>query len=231
MKTDGIASAASALRYWERRQEIAANNLANVNTDGFKGELGFAQLSANGVPLPNAATDWREGPLTPTGNPLDVAVRGNQFFVVNTPQGERYTRGGAWTIDTQGYLADTDGNRLAGEKGAIKVNGGDISIDRTGRVSVDGTWIDRLRMESVPSNTTLQHEAGTRWIPDATREVVALDARDVRQAHLEGSNVNSIESLVDMISISRNFAFAQKAMSTLDDIRATISNQLGKPTG
>ncbi|MCC6316093.1 MAG: flagellar hook basal-body protein [Gemmatimonadaceae bacterium] len=230
MKTDGIASAAAALRYWERRQEIAANNLANVNTTGFKAELGYARLTGD-TPAMAASTDWREGPLTPTGNPLDLALRGHQFFVVTTPSGERFTRGGASTIDPQGYLADADGSRLAGEKGPIRVGGSDVSIDRTGRVAVDGVWIDRLRIETVAPNTTLQHEAGTRWIPDATRTAVALDARDVRQGHLEGSNVNSIDSMVDMITIQRNFAFAQKALSTLDDIRATISNQLGKPTG
>lgn len=230
MKTDGIAAAASALRYWERRQEIAANNLANVSTDGFKGELGFAQLSGD-VPVPNAATDWREGTLAPTGNPLDVALRGPSFFVVNTPHGERFTRGGSWTISPKGFLADDSGNQVLGEKGPIRVAGREVTMDRTGRVAVDGTWIDRLRVESVPPGTTLQHEAGTRWIPAASRQVVALDARDVRQGSLEGSNVNPIESLVDMISIQRHFAFAQKAISTLDDVRATISNQLGKPTG
>ena len=230
MKTDGISSAASALRHWERRQEITASNLANVSTDGFKAEQGFAQLIGD-APHTVAATDWREGTLAPTGNPLDVAVRGHAFFVVGTPRGERYSRGGAWTMDRDGYLADSDGNRALGEKGAIQLRGQDIDIDRTGRVAVDGVWIDRLRVESAPPGTSLQHEAGTRWVPGPVREVVAPDARDVRQGQLEGSNVNAIESLVDMISIQRNFAFTQKAISTLDDVRATISNQLGKPVG
>ncbi|MGQ0646122.1 MAG: flagellar hook-basal body protein [Gemmatimonadaceae bacterium] len=230
MKTDGIASAASALRYWERRQEIAANNLANVNTDGFKAERAFAQLIGDNGPETGAMTDWTEGSLNPTANPLDMALRGHAFFVVNTPNGERFSRGGAWSIDPEGYLADTAGNRVLGEKGAIRVAGREVSIDRGGRVAVDGVWIDRLRIETVPPGTTLQHDAGTTWIPDASRTSVAIEARDVRQGHLEGSNVNSIDALVDMISIQRNFAFTQKAISTLDDVRATITNQLGKPT-
>lgn len=230
MKTDGIAAAANALRYWERRQEIAANNLANVNTDGFKAERGFAQL-VNDTPVANASTDWREGPLTSTGNPLDVALRGPSFFVVGTPAGERLVRGGSWSLDKDGYLADGEGNRVLGEKGPLRIAGRDVAIDRTGRVAVDGTWVDRLRVETVPPNTTLQHEGGVRWVPPATRQVAALDARDVRQGVVEGSNTNTIESLVDMITIQRNFAFAQKALTVLDDVRATISNQVGKPVG
>jgi flagellar basal-body rod protein FlgF len=230
VKTDGIASAANALRYWERRQEVAANNLANATTDGFKAERVFAQLVAEGsVPAAASATDWREGSLTPTGNPLDVALRGNAFFVVDTPRGERLSRGGSWTVDPQGFLTDASGNKALGEKGAIRIGGGkEVAIDRTGRVVVDRIVIDRLRVESMPASTELQHEEGVRWVPAAERASVPPAARDIRQGHLEGSNVNSVGSLVDLISIQRNYAFAQKALTTIDDIRSTISNELGK---
>lgn len=228
MPVDGIASAASALRYWERRQEIASNNLANATTNGFKAERAFAQLLGTNTPVIQAETDWTEGALTSTGNPLDVSLRGPHFFIVNTPAGERYSRGGAWTIDREGYLADSDGNRVLGEKGAVLLKGSHATIDDTGRVAVDGLWVDRLRVEQLPQNGELIHEAGTRWIPPAERTAVPPDQRDVRQGFLESSNVSSVGSLVDLITIQRNFAFAQKALSTLDDVRATISNQLGK---
>lgn len=228
MPVDGIASAASALRYWERRQEIASNNLANATTTGFKAERAFAQLLGTNTPVIQAETDWTEGALTSTGNPLDMALRGPHFFVVNTAAGERYSRGGAWTIDREGYLADTDGNRVLGEKGPVLLKGSTVSIDETGRVAAGGLWVDRLRIERLPANAVLTHEAGTRWIPPAERFAVPPTQRDVRQGFLEASNVSSVGSLVDLITIQRNFAFAQKALSTLDDVRATISNQLGK---
>ena len=229
MKTDGIASAASALRYWERRQEIASNNLANASTDGFKAERVFARLLGSATPVPQAATDLREGSYTPTNNPLDLALRGDAtFFVVGTPAGERWSRGGSWGIDAAGFLVDGDGNKALGEKGAIEVDGKDVTIDRTGLVIVDGVKVDRLRVESAPPGATLQHESGTRFVPDAGRTAVALDQRDVLQGTIEGSNVDTIGSLVDLISIQRNFASAQKALSTIDDIRGTIANDLGR---
>ncbi len=228
MKTDGIASAAYALRYWERRQDVASNNLANVNTTGFKGERVFARLMGEGLPVAEAGTDWTEGSFTPTGNPLDVAMHGNAYFVVNTAAGERWTRGGSWSVDPAGYLTDTNGNQVLGEKGPIKVSGDSFAIDRSGWVVVDNVKVDRLRVEAPAPNSTLPHEGGMHFVPDATRTVVAYDARDIRQGQLEGSNVNTLSSLVDLISIQRNFADAQKVLTTLDGIRGTIANELGK---
>jgi flagellar basal-body rod protein FlgF len=231
MKTDGIASAASALRYWERRQEVASNNLANASTSGFKAERIFARLMGDSLPVPDGATDFREGPITTTGNPLDLALRGDAFFVVGTPQGERFTRGGTFGVDAKGFLVDTEGNQALGERGPIRISGREVAIDKTGLVVVDGMKIDRLRVESVPPGTALVHEAGTRWIPDASRTPVAHSARDVLQGHLEGSNVNTVSSLVDLISIQRNFANAQKVLSQLDGVRSTIVNDLAKVPG
>ncbi len=228
---DGITSAASALRYWERRQEVAANNLANANTGGFKAERVFALLGGDDSVLPAGRTDWSEGTLSPSNNPLDIALRGRDFFVVDTPQGERFSRGGSWQVNAAGFLADANGHEVLGERGPIKVQGRDVTIDRTGRVAVDDVWVDRLRVETADADATLTHEAGVLFVPHASRRAVALDARDVRQRHLEGSNVQPISELVDMISIQRNYAFVQKGLSTLDDVRATIANQLAKPTG
>ena len=231
MKTDGIASAAHALRYWERRQEVASNNLANVNTTGFKGERVFARLVGDGIPIPDAATDFSEGVYQPTGSPLDIATRGQNYFVVNTTNGERWTRGGNWSVDPKGFLTDGAGNQVLGEKGPITVGRGNIEIDRSGWVIVDRIRIDRLRLETPAAGAALQHEGGTRFVPDAARTTVAYADRDIMQGHLEGSNVSTLTSLVDLISIQRNFADAQKVLSALDGIRSTIVNELGKIPG
>src|SRR5262245_52016493 len=119
MKTDGIASAASALRYWERRQEVATNNLANANTDGFKAERVFARLVGEALPVAGALTDRSAGSYRPTGQPLDLAVGGDGFFIVGTPNGEQWTRGGAFRVDANGYLVDADGHAALGERGPV----------------------------------------------------------------------------------------------------------------
>jgi flagellar basal-body rod protein FlgF len=229
MRTTGLTSSASALRYWERRQEIVANNLANVDTSGFKAERVFARAVGDGLPAPETATDLRGGTLTQTGAPLDVALDQNQFLVVSTPNGERLSRGGSLRLDEAGHLTDAAGNPVLGERGVITVPPGELQIDATGTVSVDNRELDRLLVESVPTGTRLQHESGTLFVPPTTRQAVTPEARKVTQGFLESSNVNSINALVDMISVQRAYAAIQKAVITLDGIHGTAANELGKP--
>jgi flagellar basal body rod protein FlgG len=111
----------------------------------------------------------------------------------------------------------------------IVVPPGELHIDANGAMSVDDRRLDSLRVESVPTGATLQHEGGTLFVPPATRQVVAVEARIVKQGYLESSNVNSINALVDMISVQRAYAAIQKAVITLDGIHGTAANELGKP--
>jgi len=228
---DGIAAAATALRYYERRQEIVANNLANADTDGFKAERVFARLIEEAHPAPDTATDLRRGAFKETGSPFDIATDSDGFFVVSTAQGERLSRGGALQLSPDGVLTDASGHALLGEKGVIKLGPGQITIDRDGLVAVDGDAVDRLRMETVPAGTGMQHDAGTLFVPGPTRQAMALGSRAVKQGFVEESNVNTISTMVDMISVQRAYANAAKALTTLDGIRATISNDLGKVPG
>ncbi len=101
-----------ALRYWEARQAALANNLANVSTPGFKAERVFARLLDERTSLVEGVTDFSAGPLDTTGRPLDVALIGDGFFVVETPKGRRWTRGGALGLDETGAL-DPSGDPLA----------------------------------------------------------------------------------------------------------------------
>src|SRR5215207_7855757 len=225
---DGIAAAASALRYYERRQEIVANNLANANTEGFKAERIFARLVGDSHPAPDTATDLRRGTFKETHGALDLATDSDGFFVVNTAQGERLSRGGSLQLAPDGILTDSSGHALLGEKGVITLGPGTVTIDRDGLVAVDGEPIDRLRMESLPQGSDPQHDAGTLFLPGATRDQLALGSRSVKQGFVEESNVNTVSTMVDMISVQRAYANAAKALTTLDGIRATISNDLGK---
>src|SRR4029079_11826804 len=228
---DGIAAAASALRYYERRQEIVANNLANANTDGFKAERIFARLIDEAHPAPDTATDLRRGTFKETGGALDIATDSDGYFVVSTAQGERLSRGGSLQLSPDGVLTDLSGHALLGENGMIKLSPGTITIDHDGLVAVDGEAVDRLRMESVPPGTDLQHDAGTLFLPGSTRQALGIGGRAIKQGFLEESNVNTVSTMVDMISVQRAYANAAKALTTLDGIRATISNDLGKIPG
>jgi flagellar basal body rod protein FlgG len=182
------------------------------------------------IPVADTRTDRTSGSLAPTGQPLDLALGDDDaFFVVDTPNGERLSRGGSFTLDAAGKIVDASGNPLLGEGGEIIPPAGTIEIDASGMVRVDGKDVDRIRVETVPTDVRMAHEAGTLFIPDPNRQPQANETRNVRQGHLESSNVSSIGSLVDMISIQRNYAAVQRAMVTMDEVRGTAANQLGKP--
>ena len=227
MPLNGMTSAAGALRYWERRQEVTANNLANVSTDGFKAERAFSTLMA-GAPVIATATDQRLGTMRATGEAMDLSLGAGHFLVVQTDAGERYSRGGHLGFDGEGYLADQDGHRLLGTQGPIQVGAAPMSVDGDGNVSLAGKVVGQLRVESAPPNAALQHDAGTLFVPGATRTVTALDQRGVRQGFIEESNVDSLGGLVDMISVQRAYAAVEKSITVLDHIRETATSQLGR---
>jgi flagellar basal body rod protein FlgG len=238
IRATGLATAAAALRYWERRQEVLANNLANVNTVGFKGERTFAHLLEDGrTPVADAVTDLARGPMTPTGDPLDVAIDQDGFFVVQTPHGERLSRGGPLRIDPEHRIVDQSGNVLLGEADehggtqgpiVLPADATSIHIDSRGVVSADGRHVGRLRLERVPAGAKLHHEAAGLFATAAQRTSIDVAERKIRQGVREESNVNPLSSLVDMISVQRAYGSVQKVLTTIDSARGIAVTELGK---
>lgn len=235
VRPNGMSSAAAALRYWERRQEIASNNLANVSTDGFKGQKVFAQMVEGALPAAGTVTDLTPGALNTTGNPLDVAVEGKGFLVVQTASGERLSRGGPLHVDADGLLTDSAGHAVMGESGPIHVASrgdttpGEIHISRSGAVTVNKVDVGHLRLETVGAGTPLAREGSGLFVPPAQRTRADADSVTIRQGALEQSNVSSVGEMVDMISIQRAYTAVQKAMSTMDTARGIATTELGRP--
>jgi len=230
-----MSSAAAALRYWERRQEVSSNNLANVSTEGFKGERVFARMVEGSLPVADASTDFKAGSIHQTNNPYDVAIEGQGFMVVKTGNGERLTRGGTMHVDDSGLLVDANGNAVMGDKGELRVSsrgnqeGGAIEIGRNGIVKVGNTEVGKLRLETVPQGTPLTREGNGLFIPPSQRTAMDDDTTVVRQGALEESNVTPVSEMVDMIAIQRAYTAVQKAMSTLDATRGIATTELGRP--
>jgi flagellar basal body rod protein FlgG len=222
-------SAASALRYWERKQEVVANNLANVSTDGFKAQRVFASLLDGALPVANTSSDLSTGSLKQTGNNMDVAINGNGFLVVATPNGDRYTRGGSLRVDDKHFLVDANGRQLLGTKGPLKLTDGPVDIAPNGTVKQGDQIVDTLRMERAPAGTEPAREGESLWIPGSTKQEVPLKERTIKQGFLEESNVNSMSALVDMVAVQRSYASVQKAIMQLDQSNETITTQIAKP--
>lgn len=146
-----VGDVANACSRTMSQLDYVTHNLANVNTPGFKAEyLHFARMTQNDGLAPESgqmAVNFESGTLQETGNPLDAALEGDGFFVVEAgPGGSAYTRQGNFTLDRDGYLVTAAGDKVLGASGPIQVEGDRISIDDQGRVISDGDEAGRLRV-------------------------------------------------------------------------------------
>jgi flagellar basal body rod protein FlgG len=224
-----MSAAAAALQMLERKQAVLANNLANASTRGFKAETAFARMMGDRLAALDTAIDLSAGSLAETHNPLDLAVEGEGFFVTQTPGGERFVRNGTFHLDPERRLVDDKGNAVLGETGPITLPDGAIEVDASGMIKVNGKPQGRLRLERVAAGTDLQHEGGTRFVPDASRQVIPPEERRIKQGFVEESNVNTMAAMTEMLSVLHRYGAAQKTLSTLDAARGIAVSDLAKP--
>ncbi len=222
----GLLTAARTLSYYSRRQEITANNLANVNTAGFKADRLVAHgLSDYSSPVPVEATDLRQGALRMTGRPLDLGLEGDGFLVAESPGGERLIRGGSLKLDGAGQLITSDGMPVLGSQGPIVITGSTIEIAPDGTVTSDGHAIDRLRIVAPDEGTPLLKEGAGRFV--ATGMTDAPDTR-IRQGQLEEANLDSIGGMVSLVEIQRAYAASINVLRTMDGVLGSITNDVAR---
>ena len=228
----GMYSSGSGMMPRMLKLEVIANNLANINTTGFKRDSIFVQILKNaGVAQSKGGgdlsgldvkeyTDFSEGSMNPTGNQLDLAIQGPGFFAADTPSGVRYTRNGNFSLSTDGTIVTAQGYPVLGTSGPIQLPDlrnakiGDISINESGEISVDGKKIGSLLIAKFDDTSVLKKEEGTFFTADVPGKDAEADGKGtiIRQGQLEESNVNGIEEMVQMIELSRSFESAQKTM-------------------
>lgn len=229
MSPEGIGPSVRALRYWERRQEVVANNLANASTAGFKGERVFARLMAGGGPQALSATDPTAGPVTETGRPLDIALDGDGFLVVSTGAGERYVRGGSFSVDGRGIVVTSEGHPVLGETGPLTLPPGPVVVSPSGRILVEGSEVGRLRVER--AGAAPLREGANLWIPQGAGTRMPPDEVRMRPGYLEESNVDPVRALVEMIEIQRAYGAVHRSVLAADDVLQTITSEIGRVNG
>lgn len=223
-----------------REQERIANNLANANTIGYKRDRTFTEalnerLDAEQAPRSERDTQqWaslEQGALEKTGNPLDVAIEGEGFFVLSDEATGmyRFTRAGRFVQDADGFLRDPKGFFVEGEAGPIQLppNATDVEIEETGRVQANGQTVGQLRV--VRFADTL----GLRRLDGATFDAAGMEPEDVErprlaQGHVEHSNVNPIHEMTEMIEHFRLFESQQKVLQSNDQVLGHITRDLGR---
>jgi flagellar basal-body rod protein FlgF len=227
-----------------RSMEVVANNIANMNTTGFKRESPVFQeyivnVDAEGAngrvaePLSFvrdtlATHDMSGGELATTGNPLDVAIEGDGFFTVSTPAGERYTRNGNFGRDDTGRLVTSSGNPVLDDGGSEIVFAPEetqIMIARDGSISTEQGLKGRLGVVAFENPQTLEPQGDSLWL--ATEPPVATEGNKVVQGMLEKSNVQPVAEMVRMIDIMRSYQSSTELLNANEELSRRSIQKLG----
>ncbi|MCO5131068.1 MAG: flagellar basal-body rod protein FlgF [Xanthobacteraceae bacterium] len=234
----------------ERQIDVVANNVANVNTNGFKADQSLFQEFL----MPTAhqdnfigrdrrlsyvqdrATfhDFAQGPTQETKNPLDVAIDGNAFFVVQTPGGERYSRDGGFRVNATGQLVNSSGFAVMGANGPIQMQqtDHDITISADGTITVTegaNTRVDsvrgKLRLVKFANPQRLVKEGANLFSAGGAAPQADTAAR-VQQGFIEKSNVNAVVEMSRMIAVSRAYTQISALLQQQSDLRRTAIEKL-----
>jgi flagellar basal-body rod protein FlgF/flagellar basal-body rod protein FlgG len=209
-----------------REMDVVANNIANLDTTGYKADgsmfaefLGSPARAGDNTGRVSFVLDrgiWHDmsqGPIQRTGNPLDVAIDGNAFLVVQTPRGERYTRNGALQINATGQLVTSEGNPVLGESGPITFQSTDnqVAISRDGTISVregnskTDSQRGKIRLVSFENAQQLQKDGSSTFnVTKGAQPQPALNA-GLAQGSIEKSNVRGVVEMSRMIEITRSY--------------------------
>jgi flagellar basal-body rod protein FlgF/flagellar basal-body rod protein FlgG len=229
----GFYAACTGLLAQTDALEVTANNLSNLSTTGYKGQLQFyrsleasmgnhhltplnAAVNDYGV-LGGAAVDLKNGELQKTGNELDLALEGSGFFVVKTPAGMRYTRNGNFHTDAAGRLLTATGDQVMGEQGPVELPSGTITISSDGTVSHQGAVAAQLKLVTFKPGTSLAAEGNSYYVATAGTEQPADDPR-LSQGMLESSNTNPVTGTIDLITLQRHAQLLEQAVSIFHSV-------------
>ena len=259
---EGLYIAASGGTKQLKKLDILSNNIANINTQGFKKDMlvyeekktPFQQINQNGfdtetlnpingsdpavsyVQVTQSLTDFEQGSLIKTDNPLDVALEGKGFFVVDTPNGERYTRNGNFHLDGSGQLVDQKGNVIMtrdDEPILIPFGTKKISINQDGSVfggaDIDQDPLGQIKIVSFKNLSALKKEGEGFYINTETsiKEIPVNDAK-VLQGFTENSNANAIHEMTQMIETVRQLEAYQKVIQSIDEADDQSVNRLAQ---
>lgn len=231
----GIYANAQAMTALMAKQDVQSNNLANVNTTGFKKDrVNFEEFSevlrgqTVSTPIARSSTDDEQGPMVRTDNPLDMAIQGNGYFTLETPQGPRYTRAGSFQWDAKGRLTDSSGRLLQGASGPIQRSpeGGPVIIGADGKITMGSNEIGKLTIVGFSKEARL-HKVG-QGVYEAVGGEPKAAAGQVVQGFLESSSVNSVHEMAEMINTLRLFEANQRSLRYQDEALGRAIQDLGR---
>jgi flagellar basal-body rod protein FlgF len=226
----------------QRALDVTANNLANVDTAGFKVENLMVKtdaLSAKSVSSSDpikyvvdngVARNFGQGGLEQSSNPLDVGIEGDGFFTVQTASGNRYTRDGRFGINNQNQLVDRQGDPVLSNGGApiaLDPQKTDIAIAKDGTVSQNGLSVAKLGVSRFANLAALKKQGDNLYDAPGVTPTIATDAR-VHQGMVERSNVQPVLEITNLIAITRAYERITQMTSQTEDLSDSAVQRLGK---
>ncbi len=240
--------ASTAMLTQANKLDVLTNNLTNADTTGYKKDKlisrSFADMLIDrlndpvgskskavgpqnlGIHIDEITTDFSQGGFEETARLSDLALEGTGFFVIETPEGDRYTRDGSFYVDRQGYLTNSDGYYVSGTNGHIFVGNTDFVIDSEGNVVVNGQITNKLELVTFDNLTGLRKQKDNLY--STTQAARTADNVLVKQGWLETSNVDTAEELVNMMEITRSFGINQRVLTMLDQSLEKTVNEVGR---
>jgi len=235
----------------QRRLEIVANNLAQVNTPGYKADVPVFRIDKTHKPdahvghlgpdaVQQAAwrftyTNFDQGSFNKTDNPLDLALNGSGFFVLKSPDGPRYTRSGQFGINREGVIRSQQGWPLLGvDNGEIRLPNasslrGGVFINQSGQVFSNNNVVGQIQVAEFPKPYALEKRGYSSFsMIDPNIEPIKPKTTDIFQGYIEDSNVNAVAEMVKLIEIGRLYESYQKAVQSFDAIDEKAVNDLGR---
>lgn len=211
----GIYSSNTGLNALQKKLEVIADNLANANTDGYKQEkiaIKTFKDEINGVMVNKITSDFSDGTKQDTDNQYNFAIDGDAFFKLKTNSGYLYTRNGSFTVNNEGYLIDTYGNKVEGTNGDIKM--------------VNGVTDQKFYLASFKDKDLLARAEGGFLASNPSAETKALNV-NVIQGFVEASNVDLVQNMADMINVTRSFALNSRMINSQDEMLKKAVEDVG----
>lgn len=242
----GLYAANTAMVSQQLRETVISQNLANINTPGYKADRAALQSfpevllwrlsgyqrepvgsAGFGAAVGAVETDYSSGPLQYTGRPLDVAIAGEGYFVVQDAKGETFlSRNGALAVNADGYLVTAQGHLVLGEGGPVQVGGAEVVIREDGTVLADGVESGRLLLVDVPDRQALR-KAGENLFRVGNQAEVTTVQPPLKVGYLEQANVDPVQSLIDLLAAFRAYEAAQRVLRAQDELLGRAASEVG----
>jgi flagellar basal-body rod protein FlgG len=230
-----ISNVAAAMNRKVLQMDHTAHNLANASTPGFKAEhlRALGALGADGETPAETIVDYTRGASEMTGNPLDLDIEGDGFFVVQTNEGLAFTRRGDFKIDRENRLVNQNALPILGDGGAITLTPGKVQVGRDGSIMINESAdviniVGKLRVVDFENRAALTKEGDGLYRDSGAAGMKQTSGANITSGYIERSNVNVVREMMDLIEVNRSFEYYQKIIHTLTEMDKMSISRVGR---